>query len=124
MFARGMLAAIAGAAAAHFASAGLDPPAPSQYCAWLVMLSDRADQRERGEPDREGALDQPADQAAAVLRHHLKRQPPKGLRRRPLFELLVQVVQQEPGQASEFAKEPGESSSATYHQRIGCHLGM
>jgi hypothetical protein len=39
MFARCMLAAIAGAAAAHFASAGLDPPAQSQYCAWLVMLS-------------------------------------------------------------------------------------
>jgi hypothetical protein len=39
MFARCMLAAIAGAAAAHFASAGLDPRAQSQYCAWLVMLS-------------------------------------------------------------------------------------
>jgi len=115
MFARCMLAAIAGAAAAHFASAGLDAPAPVA----ILRLAgdaqrDRADQRDRGEPDREGALDQPADQAAAVLRHHLQRQPPKGLGRRPLFELLVlrliQVVQREPRQASEFAKEPGESS--------------
>src|SRR4029077_19164721 len=110
-----MLVAIAGAAAAHFASAGLGAPAPVA----ILRLAgdaqrDRADLRDRGKSDREGPLDQPADQAAAVLRHHLQRQPPKGLRRRPLFELLVlrliPVVQPEPRQASEFAKEPGESS--------------
>ena len=60
-----MLAAIAGTAAAHFASAGLDAPAPVA----ILRLAgdaqhDRADQRDRGEPDREGALDQPADRAA------------------------------------------------------------
>ena len=110
-----MLAAIAGTATAHFASAGLDAPAPVA----ILRLAgdaqrDRADQRDRGEPDREGTLDQPADRAAAVLQHHLQSQPPKGLGRRPFFELLVlrliQVVQREPRQASEFAKEPGESS--------------
>jgi hypothetical protein len=115
MRARHTLAAIAGTAAAHFASAGLDAPAPVAILRFAGDAQhDGADQRNRGEPDREGALDQPANQAAAVLGTISSASLPKGWVVAPLFELLIlrliQVVQREPRQPSEFAKEPGESS--------------